>query len=210
MIHTQTKTRKIFYEWWLIGMVYCLYVTARPYNIRLCHDCVDCILYHKLRRTNEPLNIRHFCGKWLIKIRGVCAGARESLYKMFIQQGRVNGHHLKWVCVCGEREYVCVKKRVCVLVCVSIYVNAHLASVKVWVGSLKLQVSFAKEPYKRDDILWVFVCVKVCAPSFQNGVATGWRRLIGSPKLQIIFNRIYVNAHLASPRARAPSKINFK
>ena len=34
-------------------MVYSLYVTARPYNIRSCHDCVHYMLYHELCMLHE-------------------------------------------------------------------------------------------------------------------------------------------------------------
>jgi len=59
-------------------------------------------------------------------------------------------HMSKSVYIC---VYVCVNVRRCVCVCV--YVCA-LHTLMGWlrsVGSLKLQVSFAKEPYKRDYFL---------------------------------------------------------
>jgi len=73
------------------------------------------------------------------------------------------------VCVCARaRVCVCVcvweRERVWVCVCVWVYmcvrmhrvVNNNASCVMGWlwlVGSIKLQVSFAKEPYKRDYIL---------------------------------------------------------
>jgi len=48
------------------------------------------------------------------------------------------------------------------------------------VGSLKLQVSFAKEPYKRDNILQE-------RPSWSTSLSMGWLRLVGSLKLHVSF-----------------------
>jgi len=59
------------------------------------------------------------------------------------------------VCV-RERDCVCVserergRKRMCV--CALLFFRDTMGWLRL-VGSLKLQVSFAKEPYKRDDIL---------------------------------------------------------
>jgi len=71
-----------------------------------------------------------------------------------------------WTYVClpdrrRERECVCLLERVCVNVCLCVctymYVTWRLeASHMGWlqlVGSIKLYVSFTKEPYKRDAIL---------------------------------------------------------
>jgi len=54
-----------------------------------------------------------------------------------------------YVCVC---KHVCV--RMCMYVCVCVFDS--LMGTMLWlrsVGSLKLQSSFAKEPYERDYIL---------------------------------------------------------
>ena len=52
------------------------------------------------------------------------------------------------VCVC---VLVCVRE--CVLMCADFGVGAAAMGWLWLVGSIKLYVSFAKEPYKRDDIL---------------------------------------------------------
>ena len=61
-------------------------------------------------------------------------------------------HVYQCVCVC-VRACVCVS----VLICKGVYKeDTPREGTMGWlrlVGSLKLQVSFAKEPYKRDDIL---------------------------------------------------------
>jgi len=44
------------------------------------------------------------------------------------------------------------------------------------VGSLTLQVSFAKKPYKRDDIL-IFMKILILATTYP--LTTGWRKPIG-------------------------------
>ena len=57
------------------------------------------------------------------------------------------------------------------------------------VGSLKLQVSFAKAPYKRDDILQKRLIILrslliVATPQY---LTMGWLRLVGSIKFQVSF-----------------------
>jgi len=66
---------------------------------------------------------------------------------------------------------VCVRVRVCVCAHVCVCIHEHALCVKAsFLGSLKSWVSFAKEPYKKDDILsraLVVMCVK---PSFSQGL----------------------------------------
>ena len=60
------------------------------------------------------------------------------------------------VCLCQYMCVLCVVVRVFVCVYTYVYFNAHVDFHMGWlwlVGSIKLQVSFAKELYKRDDIL---------------------------------------------------------
>ena len=67
------------------------------------------------------------------------------------------------VCVCSDVEFVITSVCVCVFFYMNVYVCVYELCVHVcmWcamgglhvVGSLKLYVSFAKEPYERDDIL---------------------------------------------------------
>jgi len=63
------------------------------------------------------------------------------------------------------------------------------------VGSIKLQVSFAKEPYKRDDILQkrpIILSILLTVATPYSGITRpvtnmGWLRLVGSIKLQVSF-----------------------
>ena len=65
------------------------------------------------------------------------------------------------ICVYVTSMYVCVcvrvrDVRVCVLVYVCVHIRVPICDRMWWlrlVGSLISQISFAKEPYKRDDIL---------------------------------------------------------
>jgi len=59
----------------------------------------------------------------------------------------------EFVCVCERETAEEIKESVCVCVCA--FWSGPLGTMG-WlrfVGSLKLKVSFAKEPYRRDDIL---------------------------------------------------------
>jgi len=53
------------------------------------------------------------------------------------------------------------------------------------VGSLKLQVSFAKEPYKRDDILQKRPVILRSPLSADSSM--GWLQIVGSLELQVSF-----------------------
>ena len=89
----------------------------------------------------------------------------------------------------GSNSWSCFHSNVftqmCSLKCVHSNVFTQMCSLG-WlrlVGSLKLQVSFATEPYKRDYILQKrpIMCLHKRQPTM------GWLRLVGSLKLQVSF-----------------------
>jgi len=77
-------------------------------------------------------------------------------------------HVCVYVCVC---MFVCVS--VCCLLCNGAMCQECAMGWLRLVGSLKLYVSFATDPYKRDDIMLCQVCA----------LAMGWLRLVESIKL---------------------------
>ena len=128
---------------------------------------------------------------------------------------------------------VFVHVSVCLCVCICVYFSRH-ANVDActymhryfmaWlrlVGSLNLQVSFAKEPYKRDDILQkrpvIFRSLLIVAtPQYMyiiifscTVMCTGWRRPIGYLKLQVIFCKRATNCRALLRKMTYEDKVSF-
>jgi len=110
---------------------------------------------------------------------------------------------------CGSvLQYVAQRVGSCVLRCVAVCCSgigfeelcrSHttFGHLMVWlrlVGSLKLQFSFAKEPYKRD-----YTLQKRPITTFSHltaEICVGWLRLVGSLKSTILFCKRVMNLHL--------------
>jgi len=102
----------------------------------------------------------------------------------------------------------------CVYVCLCVFVWPYFSSSRslillspTLVGSIKLYVSFAKEPYKRNDNLQKR---PVMSHSLILLFPTGWQRPIGCLKLQVIFRKRATNLRALLRKTTYKDKASYE